>query len=64
MWTLGDLAVADLNDVFKDAQGKPIEGGCEVCNAVQVLEATDPGIYVLTIHHDSWCPVLLKARPS
>jgi hypothetical protein len=48
----------DLTDVFADARGKPIEGGCRSCNAVQVLQANGPDDYVLTVLHDSLCPVL------
>ena len=49
-----------LDDLFEQTEDQPTPGGCERCNAYQVLTA-DPanaGIYHLTITHDDWCPFL------
>lgn len=31
-------------------------GGCEDCDAYQELDQISPGIYALTVRHDSTCP--------
>lgn len=36
-------------------------GGCDQCDAEQELR-NDNGIWRLTIHHDSWCPVLQQHK--
>jgi hypothetical protein len=53
-------------DVFAPLAGKRIPGGCDRCDAFQTLNAVDPGVWSLTVHHDDWCPVLraMKARTS
>jgi hypothetical protein len=52
----GDMS--PLNDLFKKAAGKQIPGGCDLCDAYQTVEKQMPGMHVLTVHHDDWCPTL------
>lgn len=33
-------------------------GGCDDCNAYQTFREQEPGVYVLTVHHDDGCPFL------
>jgi hypothetical protein len=44
--------------------GRRLPGGCESCDGYQVLSRCADDLYVLTVHHDSNCPVLTAARPS
>lgn len=39
--------------------GARIPGGCEQCDAYQTVEPAGPGIWINTVHHDSWCPALV-----
>ncbi len=44
--------------MFEDLIGQRIEGGCEDCNAYQVLEE-DPEwdkMFYLRVYHDDTCP--------
>ncbi len=36
--------------------GQRLAGGCEDCNAEQVLSEHSPGVFVLEIRHDPTCP--------
>ena len=40
------------------AKGQQIRGGCDSCDAFQTIEEVDDGVWSLTVHHDTWCPVL------
>ena len=43
--------------------GQRIPGGCDDCDAYQELYEVAPGLYLLGICHDDWCPELqLKQR--
>ncbi len=48
--------------VLADLTGRRLPGGCEDCDAYQVLsrlpDDTWGGVYVLTVHHDDTCPHL------
>lgn len=37
----------------------PLPGGCDDCDAVQIVTASD-GVYVLQIKHDVTCPALAR----
>jgi hypothetical protein len=45
-----------VNKVLEQLIGSQICGGCESCDAFQTVAARRPGAYVLTVHHDAWCP--------
>jgi hypothetical protein len=54
-----------LNDALAPLDGARIPGGCDACNAEQVVVATaygQRGLSVIQVHHDDWCPVLRAAR--
>ena len=57
--------MSDVEDLFDQVEDEPIPGGCNRCDAYQVLTPDpDPnhaGIYYLTVRHDDWCP-FLRAR--
>jgi hypothetical protein len=38
--------------------GARIPGGCDQCNAYQVVHADywAPNVHSIAIHHDDWCP--------
>jgi hypothetical protein len=39
--------------------GARIPGGCDSCNAFQVVRpGVVPGAWNVTVHHDDWCPFL------
>ena len=37
---------------------QPIPGGCDDCDAYQVLTQPVPGVYVVEVRHDDTCPWL------
>ena len=47
---------SSVGDLLLQFIGLQIYGGCESCDAVQTVAARGPGVYVLTVHHDEWCP--------
>lgn len=54
-----------LDDLFEQTEDQPIPGGCDQCDAYQVL-TPDPvhdGIYHLQVTHDDGCP-FLRAREA
>ena len=42
--------------------GKRIPGGCDDCDAYQVMVRCEAGVYVLEVHHDDTCPFYRQAR--
>jgi hypothetical protein len=47
-----------LDDIFSQIDHQPIPGGCDRCDAFQTIESPAPGVHVIRVHHDDWCPVL------
>ncbi len=47
-----------LDDLIGQVEDEPIPGGCNRCDAYQRLEQVAPGVNVLTVVHDDWCPFL------
>lgn len=45
-------------ELFEPTEDRPIPGGCEVCDAFQVMERLGDGMWVMHVAHDEWCPVL------
>ena len=54
--------MSDLDDIFSQIENQQIEGGCDMCDAYQIVETLEPGIHVIHIHHDDDCPILLASR--
>lgn len=38
--------------------GRRLPGGCDDCDAYQVMSRCADGLYVLAVHHDDTCPRL------
>jgi hypothetical protein len=36
--------------------GRRLPGGCDDCDAYQEIAEPAPGVYVVTVRHDSTCP--------
>ena len=36
--------------------GRKLPGGCDDCDAYQVMSRLADGLYVLSVHHDDTCP--------
>lgn len=53
---------ASLVNTFGPLDGQRIEGGCQHCDAYQTVDPMAAGAWVLTVHHDDWCPVLKAAQ--
>jgi hypothetical protein len=51
-----------FDELFRKVAGQQIEGGCDMCDAYQTVEAVSPGVHSLTIHHDDDCPILRASR--
>jgi hypothetical protein len=50
-----------VSDVIAALDGAQIPGGCDLCDAYQVVQARAFGnrnIHMVKVHHDDWCPVL------
>lgn len=53
-----------MNSVDKRGQkGQRIRGGCDRCDAYQVLTEESAGVWHLVVHHDDWCP-FIRARTA
>jgi hypothetical protein len=51
-----------LDDLFRKTEGRQIPGGCDQCDAYQVVETLSPGVHALNIHHEDDCPVLRASK--
>ncbi len=47
-----------LDDLAALLGDRPIAGGCDDCGAYQTMTKTAPGVFSVTVHHDSSCPAL------
>ncbi len=47
---------AALNDLLGAQDGVRVPGGCDDCNAVQILTNRGGGIHQVQIHHAPDCP--------
>ena len=54
--------MSEFDELFSRLAGEPIPGGCDQCDAYQILETLSPGVAVLNIHHDDGCAILLASR--
>jgi hypothetical protein len=54
--------MSGFDELFKNLkEGEQIPGGCDSCDAYQTVDTPTPGIHMITVHHDDWCP-FLRAR--
>lgn len=51
-----------FDELFREAEGKRIPGGCDQCEAYQIVESVSPGVWHLAIRHDADCPILRASR--
>ncbi len=64
--------VDGLNQTMSALDGAHIPGGCDHCDAYQVIRANQltmggvtemgHGVHTIEVHHDDDCPVLLKMQ--
>jgi hypothetical protein len=52
------VEMTGFDELFRRIEGEQIPGGCDRCDAYQTVEIESPGMHVIRIHHDDWCPVL------
>lgn len=45
-----------LNSTLDAMTGHRMPGGCDDCNAYQVMTCKSDGVYELQVHHDDTCP--------
>lgn len=45
-----------LVDILGPLDGAQIPGGCDECDAYQTAHPLSAGAWVVTVHHDDWCP--------
>ena len=51
--------MSGFDDLFKNLKaGEQIPGGCDTCDAFQTIETLTPGVHVIHVNHDDWCPTL------
>lgn len=43
-------------------EGAQIPGGCTECDAYQTVQPVVAGVWNISTHHDTWCPVLAQHR--
>lgn len=53
-------AQAQLAELFGPLDGARIPGGCDDCDAYQIVEPASPGVWSIGVHHDDWCPTLRR----
>lgn len=56
------MAARPLAQLAAELAGYRVPGGCDDCDAWQTLTNEGPGIYRLTVHHDSTCPAWRAKR--
>ena len=49
-----------LANVLGPLDGASVPGGCESCNAHQVVRSEASGMWVIDVLHDDGCPVLFQ----
>lgn|GEM_PF-1884895 len=50
--------MSELDDLFRQTEDQPIPGGCDRCEAFQTVDSPTPGVHIIHVHHDDWCPFL------
>lgn len=52
--------MSDLVNVFGPMDGAEIHGGCEQCDAYQMVRVVDRAVFSVDVFHDNDCPVLKR----
>ena len=52
----------NLTNALGSLDGEQIPGGCEYCNAFQVVKPIKNGIWDIEVFHDKDCPTLRAHR--
>lgn len=56
------MTATTIDAMFGALGDTAVYGGCEDCDAYQRVEQDSPGIWIVRIHHDDWCPDLRRRR--
>lgn len=51
-----------MSAIPEEVLGLQFPGGCDDCNAYQVMERLQPGIVAMITYHDDTCPFYTKYR--
>jgi hypothetical protein len=54
---------ADAARMLGPLEGARIPGGCDQCDAYQMVEPVAPGVWTINVYHDDWCS-FLRAREA
>jgi hypothetical protein len=59
-----EMGDGTLDSLFNSLAGRELPGGCDDCNAVQIMreDVAVAGVWHLVIHHDDGCPALRSRR--
>jgi hypothetical protein len=49
-----------LTEILGPLDGAQIPGGCDDCNAYQEAIPAAPGVWIIGVFHDDWCPTLAR----
>lgn len=49
-----------LAEILQEHKDVRVPGGCDQCDAYQVLEQAAPRVWMLNVHHDADCPFLAE----
>lgn len=52
----------EIANVLSAMDGAEIPGGCELCDAIQVVRNDGGGVFTIEVQHDEWCPVLARRQ--
>ena len=50
-----------LDELFARTQQEKVPGGCDMCHAYQTMQVVSPGVCMLNVHHDDWCPLVRRS---
>lgn len=53
------MSDAKVSNLIRTMGGPRIPGGCDECDPYQITKELEPDVFLLTIHHDDWCHVLV-----
>lgn len=53
-----------LVGILGPLDGAQIPGGCDICDAYQTFKPVQARMWVITVHHDDWCPTLAAHRSA
>ena len=61
-WAGGGTPADALDAALAPLLGTRVAGGCDTCDAYQVPHQQEPGIWLVRVHHDDWCPSYRRMR--